>query len=132
MSDRDFGKYNCTARNNIGMRFQEFILAQAGESGCVEVLPQMEPSGSAFPYKHKHPSSQPFLKIAMIITIIITAASLTLHSLLAQKRSCLLSVFKDTDGSSRQATPLQISCLGQFSAALSECTISILLFPQPN
>ncbi|XP_048866768.1 neural cell adhesion molecule 2 isoform X2 [Brienomyrus brachyistius] len=29
MSDRDFGKYNCTARNNIGMRFQEFILAQA-------------------------------------------------------------------------------------------------------
>lgn len=31
MSDRDFGRYNCTARNNIGMRFQEFILAQAGE-----------------------------------------------------------------------------------------------------
>uniref|UniRef100_A0A9J7XRS1 Neural cell adhesion molecule 2 n=1 Tax=Cyprinus carpio carpio TaxID=630221 RepID=A0A9J7XRS1_CYPCA len=29
MSDRDFGRYNCTARNNIGMRFQEFILAQA-------------------------------------------------------------------------------------------------------
>ena len=32
MSDRDFGRYNCTARNNIGMRFQEFILAQAGKS----------------------------------------------------------------------------------------------------
>lgn len=31
MSDRDFGRYNCTARNNIGMRFQEFILAQAGK-----------------------------------------------------------------------------------------------------
>lgn len=31
MSDRDFGRYNCTARNNIGMRYQEFILAQAGE-----------------------------------------------------------------------------------------------------
>uniref|UniRef100_H3BWQ8 Neural cell adhesion molecule 2 n=1 Tax=Tetraodon nigroviridis TaxID=99883 RepID=H3BWQ8_TETNG len=29
MSDRDFGRYNCTARNNIGMRYQEFILAQA-------------------------------------------------------------------------------------------------------
>ncbi|KAI1899695.1 hypothetical protein AGOR_G00064420 [Albula goreensis] len=29
MSDRDFGRYNCTARNNIGIRFQEFILAQA-------------------------------------------------------------------------------------------------------
>ncbi|XP_029942351.1 neural cell adhesion molecule 2 [Salarias fasciatus] len=29
MSDRDFGRYNCTARNNIGVRFQEFILAQA-------------------------------------------------------------------------------------------------------
>ncbi|XP_051997917.1 neural cell adhesion molecule 2 isoform X2 [Xyrauchen texanus] len=29
MSDRDFGRYNCTARNNIGMRFQEFILALA-------------------------------------------------------------------------------------------------------
>ncbi|KAJ8255700.1 hypothetical protein COCON_G00195640 [Conger conger] len=29
MSERDFGKYNCTARNNIGIRFQEFILAQA-------------------------------------------------------------------------------------------------------
>ncbi|XP_018613158.1 neural cell adhesion molecule 2 isoform X2 [Scleropages formosus] len=29
MSERDFGKYNCTARNNIGMWFQEFILAQA-------------------------------------------------------------------------------------------------------
>ncbi|XP_030643425.1 neural cell adhesion molecule 2 [Chanos chanos] len=28
-SDRDFGRYNCTARNNIGMRSQEFILAQA-------------------------------------------------------------------------------------------------------
>uniref|UniRef100_A0A671SXA6 Neural cell adhesion molecule 2 n=1 Tax=Sinocyclocheilus anshuiensis TaxID=1608454 RepID=A0A671SXA6_9TELE len=37
MSDRDFGRYNCTARNNIGMRFQEFILAQAGE--C---LPQVQ------------------------------------------------------------------------------------------
>lgn len=32
MSDRDFGRYNCTARNNIGIRYQEFILAQAGES----------------------------------------------------------------------------------------------------
>lgn len=32
MSDRDFGSYNCTARNNIGIRYQEFILAQAGES----------------------------------------------------------------------------------------------------
>lgn len=31
MSDRDFGRYNCTARNNIGVRYQEFILAQAGE-----------------------------------------------------------------------------------------------------
>lgn len=31
MSDRDFGRYNCTARNNIGIRYQEFILAQAGE-----------------------------------------------------------------------------------------------------
>ncbi|MEQ2197332.1 hypothetical protein XENOCAPTIV_027761 [Xenoophorus captivus] len=30
MSDRDFGRYNCTARNNIGVRYQEFILAQAG------------------------------------------------------------------------------------------------------
>ncbi|KAM6892831.1 neural cell adhesion molecule 2-like [Lycodopsis pacificus] len=29
MSDRDFGRYNCTARNNIGIGFQEFILAQA-------------------------------------------------------------------------------------------------------
>ncbi|KAM3585496.1 uncharacterized protein V6R79_019070 [Siganus canaliculatus] len=29
MSDRDFGRYNCTARNNIGVRYQEFILAQA-------------------------------------------------------------------------------------------------------
>ncbi|XP_063069886.1 neural cell adhesion molecule 2 isoform X2 [Engraulis encrasicolus] len=29
MSDRDFGRYNCSARNNIGIRFQEFILAQA-------------------------------------------------------------------------------------------------------
>ncbi|XP_073698802.1 neural cell adhesion molecule 2 [Garra rufa] len=28
-SDRDFGRYNCTARNNIGARYQEFILAQA-------------------------------------------------------------------------------------------------------
>lgn len=36
MSDRDFGRYNCTARNNIGMRFQEFILAQAGE--CLEQI----------------------------------------------------------------------------------------------
>ncbi|KAJ3584198.1 hypothetical protein NHX12_014694, partial [Muraenolepis orangiensis] len=25
----DFGRYNCTARNNIGLRHQEFILAQA-------------------------------------------------------------------------------------------------------
>ncbi|KAI4787145.1 hypothetical protein KUCAC02_036659, partial [Chaenocephalus aceratus] len=31
MSDRDCGRYNCTARNNIGVRYQEFILAQAGE-----------------------------------------------------------------------------------------------------
>lgn len=30
VSDRDFGRYNCTARNNIGARYQEFILAQAG------------------------------------------------------------------------------------------------------
>ena len=30
MSERDFGRYNCTARNNIGARYQEFILAQAG------------------------------------------------------------------------------------------------------
>ncbi|XP_016296963.1 neural cell adhesion molecule 2-like [Sinocyclocheilus anshuiensis] len=29
VSDRDFGRYNCTARNNIGTRYQEFILAQA-------------------------------------------------------------------------------------------------------
>ncbi|XP_062389915.1 neural cell adhesion molecule 2 isoform X1 [Sardina pilchardus] len=29
MSERDFGRYNCTARNNIDIRFQEFILAQA-------------------------------------------------------------------------------------------------------
>uniref|UniRef100_A0A8C2Z015 Neural cell adhesion molecule 2 n=1 Tax=Cyclopterus lumpus TaxID=8103 RepID=A0A8C2Z015_CYCLU len=29
LSDRDFGRYNCTARNNIGVRYQEFILAQA-------------------------------------------------------------------------------------------------------
>ncbi|KAM6892827.1 neural cell adhesion molecule 2-like [Lycodopsis pacificus] len=29
MSDRDFGRYNCTARNNIGVRYREFILAQA-------------------------------------------------------------------------------------------------------
>ncbi|XP_024917804.1 neural cell adhesion molecule 2 isoform X2 [Cynoglossus semilaevis] len=29
MSDRDFGHYNCTARNNIGVRYQDFILAQA-------------------------------------------------------------------------------------------------------
>ncbi|KAJ3584199.1 hypothetical protein NHX12_014695 [Muraenolepis orangiensis] len=29
VSDRDFGRYNCTARNNIGLRHQEFILAQA-------------------------------------------------------------------------------------------------------
>ncbi|KAM9830875.1 neural cell adhesion molecule 2-like isoform 3-T3 [Syngnathus typhle] len=29
MSDRDFGRYNCTARNNVGIRYQEFILAQA-------------------------------------------------------------------------------------------------------
>uniref|UniRef100_A0AAY4ADD7 Neural cell adhesion molecule 2 n=1 Tax=Denticeps clupeoides TaxID=299321 RepID=A0AAY4ADD7_9TELE len=28
-SDRDFGRYNCTARNNIGARYQEFILALA-------------------------------------------------------------------------------------------------------
>ncbi|XP_061125073.1 neural cell adhesion molecule 2-like isoform X2 [Syngnathus typhle] len=29
MSDRDFGRYNCTAGNNVGIRYQEFILAQA-------------------------------------------------------------------------------------------------------
>ncbi|KAJ8405952.1 hypothetical protein AAFF_G00308400 [Aldrovandia affinis] len=29
MSDSDFGRYNCTARNSIGMRVQEFMLAQA-------------------------------------------------------------------------------------------------------
>ncbi|XP_066561854.1 neural cell adhesion molecule 2 [Amia ocellicauda] len=29
MSDKEFGQYNCTARNAIGLRFQEFILAQA-------------------------------------------------------------------------------------------------------
>ncbi|KAJ8004366.1 hypothetical protein DPEC_G00158430 [Dallia pectoralis] len=29
VSDRDFGRYNCTARNNIGAKYQEFILAQA-------------------------------------------------------------------------------------------------------
>lgn len=29
MSEKDFGRYNCTARNNIGSRFQVFILAQA-------------------------------------------------------------------------------------------------------
>ncbi|XP_071185331.1 neural cell adhesion molecule 2-like isoform X3 [Salvelinus alpinus] len=29
VSDRDFGRYNCTARNNIGVKYQEFILAQA-------------------------------------------------------------------------------------------------------
>uniref|UniRef100_A0A8C7D8I6 Neural cell adhesion molecule 2 n=1 Tax=Oncorhynchus kisutch TaxID=8019 RepID=A0A8C7D8I6_ONCKI len=31
VSDRDFGRYNCTARNNIGVKYQEFILAQAGK-----------------------------------------------------------------------------------------------------
>ncbi|KAI1885178.1 hypothetical protein AGOR_G00217510 [Albula goreensis] len=29
MSDSDFGRYNCTARNSIGTQIQEFILAQA-------------------------------------------------------------------------------------------------------
>ncbi|XP_075950761.1 neural cell adhesion molecule 2 [Anarhichas minor] len=29
MSDKDFGRYNCTASNNVGVQFQEFILAQA-------------------------------------------------------------------------------------------------------
>ncbi|KAJ8334092.1 hypothetical protein SKAU_G00397310 [Synaphobranchus kaupii] len=29
LSDSDFGRYNCTARNSIGTRVQEFILAQA-------------------------------------------------------------------------------------------------------
>ncbi|XP_031707639.1 neural cell adhesion molecule 2 isoform X6 [Anarrhichthys ocellatus] len=29
MSDKDFGRYNCTARNNIGVQYKEFILAQA-------------------------------------------------------------------------------------------------------
>lgn len=38
MSDRDFGRYNCTARNNIGVRYQEFILAQAGESAGLLLL----------------------------------------------------------------------------------------------
>lgn len=38
MSDRDFGRYNCTARNNIGVRYQEFILAQAGESAELPLL----------------------------------------------------------------------------------------------
>ncbi|KAM6892830.1 neural cell adhesion molecule 2-like [Lycodopsis pacificus] len=32
MSDRDFGRYNCTARNNIGIGYQEFFLAQAVRS----------------------------------------------------------------------------------------------------
>ncbi|KTG34043.1 hypothetical protein cypCar_00001814 [Cyprinus carpio] len=40
MSDRDFGRYNCTARNNIGMRFQEFILAQA----AIVLLTNLEPN----------------------------------------------------------------------------------------
>ena len=39
MSDRDFGRYNCTARNNIGVRYQEFILAQAGECAGYHVSP---------------------------------------------------------------------------------------------
>ena len=34
VSDRDFGRYNCTARNNIGAKYQEFILAQAGRTQC--------------------------------------------------------------------------------------------------
>lgn len=38
MSDRDFGRYNCTARNNIGMRYQEFILAQAGEFASLALI----------------------------------------------------------------------------------------------
>lgn len=38
MSDRDFGRYNCTARNNIGMRYQEFILAQAGEVASLALI----------------------------------------------------------------------------------------------
>lgn len=38
MSDRDFGRYNCTARNNIGMRYQEFILAQAGEFASLPLI----------------------------------------------------------------------------------------------
>lgn len=38
MSDRDFGRYNCTARNNIGVQYQEFILAQAGESAELPLM----------------------------------------------------------------------------------------------
>lgn len=41
MSDRDFGRYNCTARNNIGVRYQEFILAQAGECASAIVWPEL-------------------------------------------------------------------------------------------
>lgn len=41
MSDRDFGRYNCTARNNIGVRYQEFILAQAGECASAIVRPEI-------------------------------------------------------------------------------------------
>uniref|UniRef100_A0AAY4A8R2 Neural cell adhesion molecule 2 n=1 Tax=Denticeps clupeoides TaxID=299321 RepID=A0AAY4A8R2_9TELE len=40
-SDRDFGRYNCTARNNIGARYQEFILALAGR--C-QLSPRRRPS----------------------------------------------------------------------------------------
>lgn len=47
MSDRDFGRYNCTARNNIGMRYQEFILAQAGEFAS---LPHITTSVASFQF----------------------------------------------------------------------------------
>ncbi|KAH0624894.1 hypothetical protein JD844_032786 [Phrynosoma platyrhinos] len=30
-SDNDFGRYNCTATNRIGTRYQEYILALAGK-----------------------------------------------------------------------------------------------------
>uniref|UniRef100_A0A4W5QHH9 Neural cell adhesion molecule 2 n=1 Tax=Hucho hucho TaxID=62062 RepID=A0A4W5QHH9_9TELE len=42
VSDRDFGRYNCTARNNIGVKYQEFILAQAGKS--IVLLTGLEPN----------------------------------------------------------------------------------------
>lgn len=30
-SDSDFGRYNCTATNRIGTRYQEYTLGQAGK-----------------------------------------------------------------------------------------------------